>query len=600
MSGTRVGTGKRRLRDLQRGGLFAALVLASGCGGQARNSGGHEGEGPHESSGGAANRAGTSSSDGGSLATVGGSAVGGSAVGGSAQGGATATNGTCAPGRAPLRRLTRAEYISSLTTLFGDVADVAAQLPEEARSFPIGNWAENQSVGPEQAAAYARIAKQLAERATRDSEALGKLSPCAARQNPDRACAQSIIETLASNAYRRALTEQELDELFALHTAASTSGATFAQATAAVIRAILQAPDFLYRVEWGTGTGPRPDVRRLSGDEMASRLSYLFWGTSPDEGLRKAARSGALNEPKGIAREAERLLDDPRSRAGLAAFFDDFLALYQLPELSRTDPDYSPELGTSLGRATQRFLEAQIFDKNASWPEVLTADKAFVNGQVASVFGVAGITGDEWQEVKLDPTQRRGLLTQPSVLMIGQTSDSTNPSRRGYRIMEKVLCRHVPPDPPGVPPTIPAPPSGPVTTRQIWALAISNPSCLPCHRDMDQLGFALENFDAIGRYRSQQQGLSIDASVEVTGLGPTNGPVELVNQLASLPETQACFATRFTEFSLGKSLLDNPADTCLSQDIARRFEAGGFNLRRLLLDLTQTDAFLYLPKDRGI
>jgi hypothetical protein len=115
---------------------------------------------------------------------------------------------------------------------------------------------------------------------------------------------------------------------------------------------------------------------------------------------------------------------------------------------------------------------------------------------------------------------------------------------------------------------------------------------------MDQLGFAFENFDAMGRYRSQEQGLEIDTQVDVTGIGPTNGPIELLTRLASLPETQACFARRFAEFGLGKSLATDPAGACLMQDIARRFEAAGYNVRRLLLELTQTDAFLYLPKDR--
>ena len=115
---------------------------------------------------------------------------------------------------------------------------------------------------------------------------------------------------------------------------------------------------------------------------------------------------------------------------------------------------------------------------------------------------------------------------------------------------------------------------------------------------MDQLGFAFENFDAMGRYRSQEMGLEIDTRIDVTGLGPTNGPVELVSRLASLPETQACFARRFAEFGLGKSLATDAADACLTQDIARRFEATGYDVRRLLLELTQTDAFLYLPRVR--
>jgi hypothetical protein len=566
------------------------MVLAAGCG-RTSNDGTRE-----SGSGGATPSAGAAATAGGASAAAANAGGSSAAAGASDDGGSTGSE-TCAPGAAPLRRLTRAEYISSLSALFGDVTEATALLPQEFHSFPIGNWAESQSVGVDQATAYARVAKQLAERATREPGTLVRFAACAAQPKPDTACVRTTIATLASKAFRRTPTEQELNELLSLHASITDSGADFAQATAAVITAILQAPEFLYRIEWGTDEGPRPEVQRLSGDEMASRLSYLFWGTAPDQGLRAAAQSGALLEPDGIMREAMRLLDDQRSRAGLSAFFDDFLELYRLPELRPADPEFSAELGVSVGQATQRFLEAQIFGKKASWPSVLTANTAFVNARVASLFGVAGITGDEWREVQLDPTERLGLLTQPSLLMMSSVFEYANPTRRGYRMMEKVLCRHVEPEPPEVLQVLPEPQTGVMTTRQRWTQAHSGPACVSCHHDMDQLGFALGNFDGMGRYRTHEQGLEIDTKVDITGLGPTNGPIELVTRLASLPETQACFARRFAEFGLGKSLASDPAGACLAQDIAHRFEVAGYDVRQLLLALTQTDAFLYLPKD---
>ncbi|HYP99709.1 MAG TPA: DUF1592 domain-containing protein [Polyangiaceae bacterium] len=581
----RSGSGRRGgpKASLEFGALFATLVLAAACGGNAAAPSAHP-----SSSGGATSSAGAAPAQGGSSESASGSDDGGSPA-----------SETCSPGLAPLRRLTRAQYSSSLSALFGDISEAISPQDGEWRSIPNGSWEETYGVHVEQAAGYARIAKRLAAHATRDVQALAELAACAAQPDPDTKCAQTTIETFASKAFRRAPTQQELEELLALHQAVLASDGNFAQATAAVITAILQAPDFLYRIEWGTDAGPRPDVRRLTGDEMASRLSYLVWGTSPDEGLRKAAQSGALLEPEGVAREAARLLDDPRSRAGLSAFFDEYLKLSRLPDLQRADPTYSSELGGSLRQATQRFLEVQIFDRNASWPSVLTADTAFVNGRVAGQFGVTGITGDEWREVALEPNQRLGLLTQPSVLMTSLSTDATNPTRRGYEILEQVLCRHLPPEDPELPPRVEGPSTTePMTTRQRWTLITADPNCARCHRDMDQLGFAFENFDAMGRYRTQENGLSIDASANVAWLGPTNGPIELVKKLASLPETQACFSQHFAEFSLGKSVTADAAGACLTQDLTRRFEAAGFNVRQLLLELTQTDAFLYLPKDR--
>lgn len=557
---------------------LSLVVLLAGCGGRAERS--ERGAG----SASAASNAGGASGTGGASATGGTSEDGGSA------------SETCAPGHAPLRMLTNAEYTRTVATLFGDDSVTTSGLPEEVRSFPVGS-SGTPGVGLDQAKAYFQMAKEVAERVTRDSKALGALAPCAAAAQPEASCARTTIAAFAAKAFRRTPTEPELNELQALHTSIMSAGGNFVDATRAVIAAVLQGPDFLYRVEWGTDEGPRPDVRQLTGDEMATRLSYLFWGTSPDEGLSAAAQSGALLDPNGIAKQAARLFDDPRSHDGLAAFFDDFLELYRLPQLQRSDPAYSSAVGVALQEATQRFLESQIFEHDASWPAVLTSNKAFVNGAVSNLYGVVGITGDQWQEVSLDPTERRGLLTHPSSLMVGLQSDGTNPTQRGYRIMEKILCRDVPPEPPDLP-ALPTDPPANATTRQRWSQLTSSPVCAACHRDMDQLGYALEVFDSLGRYRTQENGLDIDTSVDVTGLGPTTGPVELVNKLAVLPETQACLAQRFAEFGLGKALAADPAGACLKQDIARRFEATGYNVRQLLLALTQTDAFLYLPKER--
>lgn len=562
------------------------LALLSGCGGRAA----HSGDNASEVGGADSATAGASANAGGGSANAGG---GSADAGGSADGGAS--DATCGPGSAPLRRLTRAEFAKTAADLFGE-ADLAVALPPDVVSFPIGNLAEFQSVGVVGARGYFEVAQDLAKRATVNAAALARLAACAGEPSPAASCARTTIETFATKAFRRKPTAQELTDLVNLHSSIVAQGGTFAEAIRAVITAVLQAPEFLYRIEWGTDDGPRADLRRLSGDEMATRLSYLFWGGPPDEALRAAAQSGALLDPDGIAKEAARLLDDPRSRAGLAAFFDDFLQLELLPQLSRSDAAYSPVVGEALREGTQRFLESQIFDHHASWQSVLTSNKAFVTGSVASLYGVQGVSGDSWQEVSLDST-RLGLLTHPSWLMVSVPTNATNPVLRGYAINEKILCRHVPEEPPGV---LNPPPEVPVegTTRERFTQYTSAAVCRSCHQDMNQLGYAFEAFDSLGRYRTQDSGKDIDTNVDVQGIGPTKDAVDMVERLAALPETQACFAQRVAEFSLGKSLASDPAGTCLKKDLARRFEASGYNVRQLLLDITQTDAFLYLPKDR--
>jgi Protein of unknown function (DUF1592)/Protein of unknown function (DUF1588)/Protein of unknown function (DUF1595)/Protein of unknown function (DUF1585) len=581
----RAGGRSHSLVQLSR--FYAMLTLVVSCGGRSA----HSDAEPHGSGG-------NESSSGGSGSAVGGrSAAASAADGGSSGDGGSAESETCAPGHAPLRRLRRSEYLNTITALFGDVGQTNAHLPSELGQFPTGILAEAQWIDLETTTAYFDLSKELAVRVTADAKALAEFAPCAATAAPDalRGCARSTIETFASKAFRRSPTTGEVDELLALHDSVRAAGGTFADATAAVISATLQAPDFLYRIEWGTDDSSRPDARQLTGDEMATRLSYLFWGAPPDDALRSAAKSGALANAAGVLTQAKRLLDDPRAHDTVAAFFDNFLQLYRLPDLHRSDPAYNPALGAQLQQATQRFLEAQIFGQKASWPSVLTAKQAFVNGPIAALYGIEGISGDALREVALDASQRLGLLTQVGPLVASLDSFTTNPTVRGNELMKTVLCREVPAEPPNV--VFPGATDGPGTMRQRLEAVTSGPSCISCHHDMDQFGYAFENFDASGRYRSQDSGFPIDAAVDIAGVGPTSGPVELVRKLAALPETQACFAQRFAEFSLGKLLADDPGGACLKRDLSRRFEAAGYNVRQLLLDLTQTDAFLSLPKE---
>ena len=515
---------------------------------------------------------------------------------GSAGSGANSASGagdlaSCQPEVAPLRRLTNTEYANTLRALFDDPELAVGELPLE----PPHNYALQQVSPPEVVDDYFRIAKDIARSVTSNAESLAALAPCAGTGEPSADCTRATLSAFANRALRRAASSNEVDELVALQLAIHNEGGSFAQAFAAVIAALLQSPEFLYRIEFGTGESAGEGRLRLSDDELATRLSYLFWQGPPDSKLRAAADSGALRTPEGVQREAQRLFDDPRAHAGVAAFFDDFLLLRFLARVASPEPEFSPALAEELRESTQRFLTHRIFDQHDSWPSLITAPTAFVNQQVASYYGVPGITGDDWREVELDTTQRLGLFTQPSLLIVAGLGRD-NPTRRGLSLLQNVLCRDVPPDPPN----LPAPPlvelPSPITTRERWTLQHSGPLCAGCHHDMDQLGFALLSYDALGRYRSTENGLPIDTKIDVLGVGPTDDATELVQRLAALPETQACFAKHFAQFALAKQLGEEPADACLARDLARRFEAGNYDVKQLLLGFTQTPAFLYLPE----
>jgi hypothetical protein len=252
---------------------------------------------------------------------------------------ATVPNDACqgvdTVGRSPLRRLTRFEYNNSVRDLLGDTSSPAKAFPSEEIGNGFGNDADAQSVSGLLAEQYGTVAQGIAERATA-AGSIGKLDACATNLATDKeaACARTIVEKLATNAYRRPLVAGEADELVGLYTAARAK-APFATALATPIEALLQTPDFLYRVELGAPDAAKPQRIRPSGPEMATRLAYLFWGGPPDAALAAAAQSGALSTDAGVRAQAERLLADPKSHPVIRFFFDNLLPIASLSQLER-------------------------------------------------------------------------------------------------------------------------------------------------------------------------------------------------------------------------------------------------------------------------
>ncbi|MGK4008037.1 DUF1592 domain-containing protein [Sorangium sp. So ce1036] len=502
------------------------------------------------------------------------------------------------PGRAPLRRLTRFEYNNTVRDLLGDTTQPAFSLPSEDLGNGFGNDADTQSVSSLLAEQLGTVAEGVAQRATVTPEALARLAPCASDVTAanEEACARTIIERLAPRAYRRPLAAGEADELLALYTA-GRADATFAVGVATVIEALLQSPDFLYRVEWGTPDPERPELRRPTGDEMATRLSYLLWGTMPDEELRMAAQAGELSTKEGVRAHAERMLADPRARRVIRFFFDNLLPISNLADLERdaeTFPTFSRAIGSLMREETQRFLEHEIFEGTGTWPSILTAPYTFVNGPLAEFYGISGVTGDAFQKVPLDTTQRLGLLTQAGVMAGTTHSNLTNPVVRGSFVVQKLMCRVIPlPTGEILEQVKPPEPYTGATARERYSKHSQDPVCAGCHKFMDPIGFSFENYDAVGLFRTTENDVTIDASGSVPGTeGTVNGPIELVRKLAETEEAQRCFAAHWVEFAYGLTL--RAEDTCTREAVTAAFEASGYNVQKLLIDLTQTDAFHYM------
>ncbi len=277
---------------------------------------------------------------------------GGSTMGGPGSGNSTGTGGTeviactgIAPGRAPVRRLTTYEYSNTIRDLLGDMTSPGNALPPQVDSGQslFGNDADDQSPSSYLIEKYQSVAESIATRATADATAMGKLDACAmnATAANQESCARAIATSLAPRAYRRAVTSSDIDELVTLYKGvrALSPTLTFNSGVAAMIEALLQAPEFLYRVELGTPVAGNSSVKRVAGREMATRLSYLFWQTMPDATLFQAADAGMLDTKEGVAAQAKKMVDDTRTRDMVAFFFDNLLPL---PDLVRPHAEYDP------------------------------------------------------------------------------------------------------------------------------------------------------------------------------------------------------------------------------------------------------------------
>jgi len=509
------------------------------------------------------------------------------------------------PGRAPLRRLTRFEYNNTVRDLLGDDTLPANAFPSEEIGNGFGNDADAQSVSSLLAEQYAAVAEDVANRATISTTALSALTPCAGEivdtTDPatEEACVRTFVEGFAMRAYRRPLEPGEADALVELQQAIRAES-TFPVSLAAVIEAVLQSADFLYRVEHGVVDDA--GRRRPNGYEMATRLSYFLWGTMPDDELFAAAGSGELVTDEGVLAQASRMLDDERARPVVRHFFDNLLPISGLSQLERDPvryPTYTAAIGALMRQETQTFLEREIFEGPGTWSAILTAPYSYMNGPLAQYYGITGVEGDEFQKVDLDTTQRLGLLLQAGVVAGTIHSNETNPVVRGSFLVQKMMCNVIPlPTGDVLAEVKPPDPDSGATARERYSQHSSDPACTPCHQLMDPVGLALENYDPVGLWRDTENGVTIDASGSVPGTNTTvDGPVELVTAIAGAPQTHACFARNWSNFAYGRTLDAN--DDCTLAHIEQAFVDSEYDVRSLLLELTQTDAFLYLPEGEG-
>ncbi len=443
---------------------------------------------------------------------------------------------------------------------------------------------------------FEQVAYELAGQIFEDVGQRGKLAGCEPTSSADP-CVREFVASFARRAFRRPATASEIDVYTGL--VASTADPDVWAGLAYAVAAILQSPGFLYRVELGEPATEEPDQFRLTAFELATRLSYLVTGSTPDDELLDAAESGALDGAEGLSEQLERLLASPAAQTALMTFLEEQLDLHHVHKVVKV-PDVFPDFTPALADAMAHEMYEVVRDVAVREPDdllsLLSRRDTYVNGPLAALYGVAGPdSASEWIPVTLpEDGPRAGLLGFAGFLASHAGAAETSVTKRGFFVVSKLLCREIPAPPADVITVLPAPPEGGhVTMRERVEQHMSDPSCKGCHIAMDPPGLALEHFDALGAYRESDNGLTIDATGEIDGEA-FDGARELGELLSSHPDVSACFARRFHEYALGMSL----GGKASVADLVEAFEASGRRLPDLVRAVVLHDSFRLVSAPR--
>ena len=494
-------------------------------------------------------------------------------------------------GSAPARRLTNAEYDNTVRDLLG--GDIP-RLPEQPSDAVLQGSFENDalSLGPSdvRVARYETSATLLGAHAVNSAPARDRVLPCS---TADVECGRQFVESFGKRAFRRPLTDGELDR-WAVFFEAQRSSIDFDAAVQLTIAAMLQAPQFLYRLE-NEGSEVNADQLELSQHELASRLSYLLWETMPDDELLAAADAGDLESDAQLEAQARRLLTNDRARTAVRNFHRQWLYLDRvlgedkLPELF---PMWGFRTRESAKEETLLFIE-NTFLGGGTVNDLFTSNVAYVDDVMAQLYDIPSPT-EPWSQVELDPAERAGLLSRIAFLAGNAHDANGSPPLRGVYVMERLLCepRPSPPANADVSTPVAAPNQGPMTNRDLFEQRVEPSTCQGCHVRIDGFGYGFENYDAAGLFRAEDNGLPVDASGFANGIGNDaeyDGAVELQNLLGESDVVRNCVAKQWFTYANGRPA--EPADTCQLEAIQETFAEHGGNLVELLLSIVTRPEF---------
>ena len=498
-------------------------------------------------------------------------------------------------GQVPLRRLSRVEYANTLEDLLYGVELTTPEMPKDPVEAGFENSARLLSAPPLWVERSELSAAQAAQAALADAGTRAKILPCKAwstRAEQDT-CAGAFLTGFGARAFRRPLNDAERQSYLAFIADVSAE-IDFEAAIELAISALMQAPQFTYRIELGGGDG------RVTGYEMASRLSYLLWQSMPDDALMTAAAAGQLTTPAQLETQARRMLGEPRARAAMIDFHRqwlDFDRVLEEPKDASAFPDWSPELRASIREEVDRFVGGVMLDGDGTIASLLTSRKSWVDAELAAHYGLPAVK--DWTAIELPARERSGLLTR-SDFLAGQAHESTgSPVLRGVFVIDRLLCAGLAAPPANADTSTPerAPGSGPITNRTLFEQRTAPAQCQGCHVQINGIGFGFEHFDSVGSFRTRDDTLPVDASGTIVGTdvdGPYDGALELSERLAQSETVRDCAASHWLRYTLGRRV--ETADGCLQQRAERALTASGGDVRELLIEIVTSPEFARGPQ----
>ena len=513
-----------------------------------------------------------------------------------ATGGKEAASTSVAGGPVVMRRLTQKQYEQTIADLFGhDIVVGGPFEPDVREAGLLAVGAGQVSVAASGVEQYNKMGRNIAAQVV-DEKNRAVLVGCtpASVNKPDEACAKQFLDRVGKFLYRRPLSDSELNNRVAAANEAAKLRGNFYLGLQTSLATLLVSPQFLF-VQEATVTD-KSGTERLDAYSKASRLSFFLWNNAPDDELLAAAAKGDLDTQKGLSKQVDRMIASPRLEDGIRAFFTDMLEFERYETLSKDStlyPKFNFKVGEEEQEQTLRTIVDHLITRNADYRDLFTTRNTFLTRTLAAIYEVPlkSVNGG-WQPYEFAPDSgHTGILTQASFVSLHSHPGRTSPTLRGKALREALLCQKVP-DPPGnVNFAIVQDTNNPnyKTVRQRLTAHATEAMCTGCHKIMDPMGLALENFDTVGGYRKNENGVKIDASGELDGVKFTDA-VSLGKALHDNPSTSSCIVNRIYSYGVGRKPTKSETEW-LKTTALKNFEADGYKVPMLLKRIATSDTF---------